>query len=380
MESKQSLCVEALLRGHVGAYVDFFYLTHEPSAADASTAADAAAAQQRPPPPAADEDEAIPPHAIADVMHQLEEAEASRRKGDLPRVTAAYMELANFFTSLDDQRTAIYFWRKCLEVTRLSADVEGEMEVTRLLGAALESAGDVLVAVQLYEKLLGMAQDADSEASARRARGLLVVAYEAVAAVREAEGDTESMLEYRLRRLDVARACGDRAKLLAALLDLGKSYEKLGGFENLKLACGALEQYLELADELDDIDAQGAGAFVLGRIYQRMERTDDSVVQLQRYLELSTLSGKTSAQAEAACSLGLLYYTLADYKNSIHFLEQYFELSKSIGDRDKLEEARIYLGIARGDEMLPAFRRMVRDDLGALLAWKSNRTPFTGAA
>ena len=40
-------------------------------------------------------------------------------------------------------------------------------------------------------------------------------------------------------------------------------------------------------------------------------------------------------------------------------------------------QARTYLGIARGNSVLPAFMNVVTNDLDALLRWKNRRTPFT---
>ena len=41
-----------------------------------------------------------------------------------------------------------------------------------------------------------------------------------------------------------------------------------------------------------------------------------------------------------------------------------------------LDKARAYLGIAKGNSMLPAYQRLVTTDLDALLAWKNRRVPF----
>ena len=100
---------------------------------------------------------------------------------------------------------------------------------------------------------------------------------------------------------------------------------------------------------------------------------------MQRYLQLAQSSGKLTAQAEACCSLGVLYNQQNDYTSAVQYLERYFELARSIGDRQLIDKARTYLGIARGNSVLPSFMNVVTNDLDALLRWKNRRTPFTEA-
>ena len=100
-------------------------------------------------------------------------------------------------------------------------------------------------------------------------------------------------------------------------------------------------------------------------------------------------------QAEACCSLGVLYNQQGDFANAVQYLERFFELARSTGDKALLDKARTYLGIARGNAVLPAYmyecrcsnaravqtcqpffaravgRRVVTHDLDALLQWKN---------
>ena len=101
---------------------------------------------------------------------------------------------------------------------------------------------------------------------------------------------------------------------------------------------------------------------------------------LQKFSQLAQSSGKLSAQAEACCSLGVLYNQQGDYVSAVQYLERFFELARSIGDKALLDKARTYLGIARGNAVLPAYMRVVTNDLDALLRWKNRRTPFTDMA
>ena len=82
----------------------------------------------------------------------------------------------------------------------------------------------------------------------------------------------------------------------------------------------------------------------------------------------------------SGCSLGVLYNSLNDYASAVQYLERFFELARQIGERQLIDKARTYLGIARGNAVLPSFMSVVTSDLDALLRWKNRRTPFTDAA
>ena len=56
--------------------------------------------------------------------------------------------------------------------------------------------------------------------------------------------------------------------------------------------------------------------------------------------------------------------------------KRFFEIARSIGDRALVDKARVYLGIARGNSMLPKYLDVVTHDLDALLRWKTRRVAF----
>ena len=141
---KQTLCIDILVSGHVQAFVDFFYLTHRP--------------EVEPTDEPVEEQVGIPSAMLPLVKTQLAEAEVARRRGDTQAVFFSYRQLADFFTGLADQRTAIYFWENCLEITQLTTDTEGEAQATRALGMANEASGDLPAAIKQYEQLLRLTQ------------------------------------------------------------------------------------------------------------------------------------------------------------------------------------------------------------------------------
>jgi tetratricopeptide (TPR) repeat protein len=115
-------------------------------------------------------------------------------------------------------------------------------------------------------------------------------------------------------------------------------------------------------------------------VHLRLQDSPAALTFLQSFLQLAQASGKPQAQAEACCSLGVLYNQQGDFANAVQYLEQFFELARSIGDKALLDKARTYLGIARGNAVLPAYMHVVTHDLDALLRWKTRRLPFSDSA
>ena len=62
-----------------------------------------------------------------------------------------YHNLAQYFQRVDDPKTGVYFYEKCLEIARLTSDVRGEMEANHHLGRAHEALGKMEEAIALHE-------------------------------------------------------------------------------------------------------------------------------------------------------------------------------------------------------------------------------------
>jgi tetratricopeptide (TPR) repeat protein len=362
---KQSLCIDVLVNGYCQAYVDFFYLTHRPEPTGTEEKS---------------EDAGIPPEKLPFVKSHLADAEAARRQGDTKAVFASYKELAGFFTDLKDQRTAVYFWEKCLEISRLTSDMQGEAEATCALGEAQEQLHEVTAAVGFYEKLLRLGETHNDAGIKQQANEHLVVAYQSMAAETEAAGDLTGALAIREKSFEASAGSGDSTKQGQAHYELGLAHEQLEDDDNLQKAATHYQQFLQLCEGTQNTEGQGAACFALARVHLRLQDSPAALTFLQNFLQLAQSSGKPQAQAEACCSLGVLYNQQGDFANAVQYLERFFELARSIGDKALLDKARTYLGIARGNAVLPAYMHVVTHDLDALLRWKNRRLPFSDAA
>ena len=144
------------------------------------------------------------------IKDNLTRAEASRRKGDTSVVYECYNSLAQYFQGAKDSKTGVYFYEKCLEISRLTGDVNGEMAANHNLGLAYEALGNVQGAIRYHERHLEIATGQEDAIEQRKAHTQLVIVYRKQAEVLESEGQFNEAAELHMRCLLSAQACGDR--------------------------------------------------------------------------------------------------------------------------------------------------------------------------
>lgn len=360
---KHALCLQILTDGYVQSFVDFFYLTHKPEARAAS-----------------DDDEqgedrfVLPTEQLEFVRSSLCDAEAARRQSQTKEVFGSYQALAELFASMDDYKTCIYFREKCLEISKLVSDTEGELTASRELGVAHEKLNNVPESIKFYEKAHQLAQG-DPEHGPQANRDL-VHAYLRYAQACEAS-DLPTALAYHQRCLQGALESSDNALIGSAHYHLGQCLELV------KEAAQAIEHYqsyLGLCKQTGDNDGQGAAAFALASAFQQIGDTSSAVTHLEAFIDLAQGTGQVRSQAEACNSLGVIHSKQGDARSAVHYFERFFELARSLGDRSLIDKARVNLGIARGNLVMGAYVQVVSSDLNALLKWKNRRIPFAEAA
>jgi len=144
------------------------------------------------------------------IKDNLTRAEASRRKGETAAVYECYNSLAEYFQTQKDSKTGVYFYEKCLEISRLTGDVSGEMAANKNLGSAYETLGNVKGAIRYHERHLEIATSRDDAIEQRNAHTQLVNVYRKHAEALEAAGQYNEAAELHMRCLLSAQACGDR--------------------------------------------------------------------------------------------------------------------------------------------------------------------------
>ena len=216
--------MDILVSGHVQSYVDFFYLTHRPdpnpgescgrSGVQLGVRAWCSAAALGNTDPSedskAEKEIDVSVEDMTFIKDNLTRAEASRRRGDTPQVYECYNSLATYFQGAKDSKTGVYFYEKCLEISRLTGDVSGEMVANHNLGLAYEALGNVQGAIRYHERHLEIATAQEDPVEKRNAHTQLVNVYRKHAEVLESESQFNEAAELHMRCLLSAQQCGDR--------------------------------------------------------------------------------------------------------------------------------------------------------------------------
>ena len=63
---------------------------------------------------------------------------------------------------MKDPKTGVYFYEKCLEISRLTGDKRGEMAANNDLGLVYQGMNDVNNAIKFHERHLELATDGES--------------------------------------------------------------------------------------------------------------------------------------------------------------------------------------------------------------------------
>ncbi|KAG6971611.1 hypothetical protein JG688_00004372 [Phytophthora aleatoria] len=207
---KENICTQLLIDGYVQSYVDLFYLTHRndstpqhrgdefPQAAMAKTGAFSV----------------VELPEMEFLRDQLVAAEHCKRRGEIPDVMAAYDSLATYCAEKQDNKTMIFFYEKCLEISHNpEAQAHSQFKIGTCYNALNEPANGL------------------------------------------------SFLETNLA---VARQIGDAEGEGNACAALATAHEKLG---NQQLSIEFLNQYVAIATRAENIVNQADACARLGQIY-----------------------------------------------------------------------------------------------------------------
>lgn len=184
---RRSLCEDILREGCVQSFVDFFYLTHrlDPNQ-DATTSASSAPREV-----------SVSPHEMLYVRDNLMHAESARRLGDTGSVYSSYSALAQHYHAVGDPKTGVYFYEKCLEISRLTEDYRGEMAANHDLGLIHQSMGEQPAAATYHERHLDLAIKHGVDAEERTAAAELVKVYQAIAEAHESKDERDGAIQVR---------------------------------------------------------------------------------------------------------------------------------------------------------------------------------------
>ena len=377
------MCIEMLVNGHPGAFVDFFYLSHKDVVELDRPTDDELLAL------GIDPERYVPTNNLTvESMRRLRDllatAEIAQRSGDAQGVFVAWEEVASFFDATREYKTAAYFYAKCLHVAETTGWDEGETRATLNLGLVSERLGQLGMALGYHERHLtlvraragqpgaGKAALADKE---RAERHLLRVCGEQAELARS-RGDAPLEAASLERLLDTAKSSGKAEEEHQAYVRMGKSHMAA---HKLTEALVPLSKALRVAQKLKNIRLEGAVHSLLAQCFEGLHRLDDAVAALKELRRLSReASGEPAAPdyqglANAACRLGLIFYQRGQYADAVATFEEMYTTARRMKDARLLNTARVNLGAARGLAMRATYLGHVASDLGAVLDWKCAR-------
>jgi len=356
---KQQLCIDLLMVGCVQSYVDFFYITHrKPSPTDNSSEQESKHVD-------------IPEDTLIFLKETLETAEMARRHKTYQQCFENYNELAEYFETVPDLQSAMYFHRRCSDV---ASEVDARESIAKAnlnLGSCEERNKNWENAMTFHQKALNIALSADSLPLQIKAASNLTHVFDVLAEGSEKEGnDAKATLLYE-KSLEHAHISKDATLEGMACHKLGLSLYKTGKFDQ---AIELQKSYLEICNMQDDRVGESAARAALAQCYEATGNAQEAIKQLENLLNVASDAGELKSQASACLSLGILYSSRGDHEKSVELLEQHFDLARQLGDRKLIDSARVVLGMVRGNGKIKHFIDIVNNDLERLLKWKSKRS------
>ncbi|KAF0713089.1 Aste57867_4529 [Aphanomyces stellatus] len=359
---KREVCAQVLRQGLVQSFVDLFYLVHR---VDTTLAPDGHEKK---------EPVAISPAQMKFLRDNLTTAEKARRQGDVIQVFESYERLAVHFMGLQDLRTGVFFYEKCLEIARLSRNQDFEL-------AALENLGNAYYGLKEYHKakenhenhlaLVKVLRGGGGDQATATAE--LSKVYEQVALTHEAKAEYDLAIGIHVKFLQCAQEAQDVANVAAGHYRIGVCYNAM---DQATDALVYLKDYLVMCKNMSDIEGECKAYAALATTFEALGHSQQAMEYLKEYLITAEKIENIVAQAEACRRLGLLYSASREFGLATEMMERNFDLIKNAAKNDTrlLDQARISLGVIRAHQKFGTFVEFVTSDVHGFLNWKASRT------
>lgn len=353
ISDKQNICLDILCTGHVNSFVDFFYLTHRTEEENNRTL--------------------IPDNKLLDIKHDLTVAESSHRHADYVTVFESYEHLASYFYSVHDYKTAIYFYEKCLDIGEDMQDIVMQCHANLHLGITHDSMGDISTAIKFHEKHANLAHKLQDLSRIQQANHQLIEAYRRFAEEYERKDDYQNAVIYYKKCLGAAIEGNDIRSEGLATYRLGVTCAALG---DRNQSIEFQQRYLNICKKTGDQLGEGQACAALAQSFKELGETKLAIDYLKKYEMIAIRNKQSTNQAEACAALGSIYSAAGDHTGAVSCFEKTFDIARNVGDRKLVDNARIHLGMARGNMALTKYMQVVKENLPALLNWKTRRVAF----
>ncbi|KAG7394284.1 Tetratricopeptide repeat protein 29 [Phytophthora boehmeriae] len=374
---KEDVCTQLLIDGYVQSYVDLFYLTHRND--NASQQKGGAARPGDASDGSATKNIILELPEIEFLRDQLVAAEHCKRRGEIPDVMSAYDSLATYCAEKHDIKTMIFFYEKCLEITRLVKDQSSEMRVLSQIGNGYHSAGELEQARQYLQLGVDIAkivyEHDDDEGLRGQAYAQLGKVYVDLALRHEQAKQFSEAIELYKLRLDCATKSQDLEAQAHAQFKIGTCYNALNEPAN---ALPYLEPNLTAARQVGDSEGEGNACAALATAHEKLGNQQLSIEFLNNYVSIATRAENAVNHADACARLGQIYTGAQNFPRAREMHEKNYELVQGVaartGDRVSQNISRVSVGAARANDKLATLLTFVKSDFQGLLEWKNTRT------
>ncbi|KAI8922795.1 hypothetical protein BC831DRAFT_498936 [Entophlyctis helioformis] len=316
MPITQTICLDLLIQGHIGSYIEFFHMVVENKfAIDVSR----------------------------DMLGQLKVlltiAEDSQRSGTAKAIYESKKNLAQFFTRSVNYDIAITYFKEALETARrMQNEYAIEVEATRNLGVALEGAGKVHEALEYFETSRSLALERNNVDGEMMASQSLVNVHVAIAEKFENAGDYEQAIQHFTKCLEFLKhGANDERSICDIEFRLGKAHKEIGKIE---VAIKYLESFVAKSATMGDKNKEGWAHATLAACYDISGNPQLAASYLQQFVSIAESDPRQRLAESQACNqLGMLYNKLGEFDMAVTYFERHFRLMTDIAKEDALVAA-----------------------------------------
>ena len=392
---ESDFCRKMLSDGYVNSFVDFYHLTHRADPHCSGRNIKSTVAE------------------LTFIRDNLVAAEKSRRQSNIAHVHEAYGRLADFYSTSTDWRTSIFFYEKCLQVSRLTADIRAEMAAYHSLGIVHQNMGEFEEARKYHEKHEAAAELNGVVEEVIKANLELNKVSTVLARRLEVDGKYIDALQYYESCLESARKSADRKAEGEANGKIGNLLLSKGDAVNVARSVSYHKEQSRIANETGNAEGECNSCLGLALSYNLLGQTEDALKQLSAVQRISEHTGDSFLQLNAYKALGTFYSKVGRLEDALDAMKKHYQLVNieylknstapyynnstshspgrpismngestqkknnrflnSVTVHD-LDLARGYMGIAKGDLLMGRYMVSIQSDLAAILDWKLTRS------
>jgi CHAT domain-containing protein/Tfp pilus assembly protein PilF len=262
-----------------------------------------------------------------------------RAAGDQRGEATILDRLAVVSSILNDEKTAIGYSMKALELRRAMKDRRGEAGTLNNLGLIYSRLGELQNALQCYRRAIPILQEIGNRAGHGRALNNLGLLYKNL-------GENQKALESFQESLLIRRSLESGYEEGIVLNNLGVVHRLLGD-EQKALDC--FNQALAIMQKLDRPLGQLKALNNIGRAVASMGDYQKALEYYNKGLALAETLGDRSEQASTFDALGDLYNKMGDNNKALEFFNKALGIWRQVGRHQGEADTLLYIARVERD-------------------------------